>query len=138
MNILIALGVFFYFMDKTLYPCKNKLSLKTELTHLIHNIGSITMYLGPFLIKNKMILTLILIGAGFVMVQGAVSKNRDQQCFLMPIYNRECGVDENRSLFDIMSLMGIKRLLTSEQFQYFYYIIQLLLYSIILLKVFRE
>lgn len=138
MNILIGLGIFFYFMDKTVYPCKNKLSMKMELIHLIHNIGSIVMYLGPFFIKDKTILTLILIGAGFVLVQGAVSKNREQQCFLMPIYNRECGVDENRPLFDIMSLMGLKRLLTSEQFKYFYYIIQIILYSVVLLKVFRE
>lgn len=138
MEKLILLGTFFYAMDKCVYPCTKKVSFLQNLLHWIHNIAAITLYLGPFILKDKRLLSVILLGSAFVVVQGAVSRNREQQCFLMPIYNRECGVDENRSLFDIMSLMGIKRLLTSEQFRYFYYIIQIVIYSILLLKVFRE
>ena len=138
MENLILLGTFFFMMDKCLYPCTKKVSFLQNLLHWIHNIAAITLYVGPFILKDTRLLSVILLGSAFVIVQGAVSRNRDQQCFLMPIYNRECGVDENRSLFDIMSLMGVKRLLTSEQFRYFYYIIQIIIYSIILLKVFRE
>lgn len=136
MENLILLGTFFYIMDKRVYPCTKKVSLLQNVLHWIHNIAATTLYVGPFILKDRRLLSVILLGSAFVMVQGAVSRNREQQCFLMPIYNRECGVDENRSLFDIMSILGVKRLLTSEQFVYFYYIIHILLYTYLVLKFF--
>lgn len=136
MILLLLLGTFFYIIDKCIYKCTKKVSVLQNILHWAHNVAAITLYLGPFITNNYILLLLILLGSGFVLVQGSVSKNRDQQCFLMPIYNKECGLDENRQLVDIMSIMGIKRILSSEQYKYFYYIIQLLLYTFIILKIF--
>jgi hypothetical protein len=135
-QLLIILGTFFFIIDKLIYKCTKKVSPLQNLLHWIHNIAAITLYVGPFIINDPKFLLVLLFGSGFVLIQGAVSKNRDQQCFLMPIYNRECGLDNNRSLVDIMSITGIKRILTSDQYQYFYYIIQLAIYTFITFKIF--
>lgn len=137
MEILVLLGTFFYALDKCMYPCPKRVSFLHNFLHWIHNVGAITLYIGPFIVNDVRILSLILLGSAFVLIQGAVNKNREQQCFLMPIYNKECGIDKNRSMVDIMTITGIKRILTSDQFIYFYYIIQLLIYTILVLKVFR-
>ena len=134
--ILIILGVIFYTIDKRVNKCNKKVPVYHELLHLIHNITAITLYLGPFLINDIYPLILLYIGSAFVMVQGCVSKNREQQCFLMPIYNKICGVDENRTLFDIFSITGIKQY-SADKFPYVYYIVNLLIYTYLTLKVYN-
>lgn len=106
--LVALLGVFFFIMDKYHFPCKKKVSLAQNLLHLVHNMAAILVYIGPFLFTNFYATTALACGTLGLLVQGVVNPNKEQSCFLMPIYNRACGLYENRHLYDIFSLLNLK------------------------------
>ena len=131
---IILLGTLFYFLDKMKYPCDTNLEVdfRKEIVHLLHNIGGIVTYIGPILTNNIVCLVLLLAGTAFLLIQGTVSTNKIQPCFLMPPYNKYCGLDENRHLFDIFSFIGINK--NDETYPYVFYGINLALFAYMLVK----
>ena len=133
---MILLTILFYFLDKIKFPCTHeKIDIQHETIHVLHVLVCIGLTFGPFIINNVIILSGLLFASGFIIIQGAISKNREQQCFLMPLYNKYCGLDENRNLFDLYSITGVDK--KSEFYMYSYYIIHLLVFSYTLLKIQR-
>ena len=134
--LLALLGLIFYALDKYHYPCKKQVPLKHNVIHYFHNVTTVLVYLGPFIFDDQRILYGLLIATIGLIVQGIVNPNREQGCILMPIYNNECGIDENRQLYDVFSILQIKRLLSIDDYNIIYYVVHSLLaaYTISKLK----
>jgi hypothetical protein len=134
--ILCLLGLIFYMLDKYHSPCKKEVPLEHNILHYLHNITSVFIYLGPFIFKDVRILYILLIGAIGLIIQGIFNPNKEQACFLMPIYNKECGLDENRQLYDIFSVLQVKQWLSTDDYNIVYYAVHTLLalYTISKLK----
>lgn len=134
--LLCLLGLIFYMLDKYHYPCKKEVPLKHNILHYLHNITTVLIYLGPFIFKDTRILSILLFSAIGLIIQGIVNPNKEQGCFLMPIYNKECGLDENRQLYDIFSVFQIKQRLSIDDYNIIYYVVHTLLalYTISKLK----
>ena len=125
--LIVILGVVFFMLDKYHFPCKKKVSLSHNCIHLIHNFTAILVYIGPFLLTNFYAIAALSCGTVGLLIQGVVNPNKEQSCFLMPIYNKECGLYENRQLYDIFSLFNIKKNLTVSDFNRVYYSVHVLL-----------
>jgi hypothetical protein len=121
--LLFFLGLIFYVLDKYHYPCKKKVSIEHNILHYFHNVTAILIYIGPFIFKDRRILYALLLSTIGLLVQGVINPNKEQACILMPIYNKECGIYENRPLYDIFSLLQIKRMLSMESFNFVYYLV---------------
>lgn len=136
MILILFLGLVFYALDKYYYPCKKKVSIEHNILHYFHNVATVFIYLGPFIFKDPRILYALLLGSIGLIAQGIINPNKDQSCFLMPIYNNECGIDENRQLYDVFSILQIKRILSIDDYNIVYYIVHTLLaiYTISKLK----
>jgi hypothetical protein len=135
MIVLIAiLGIIFFMLDKYHFPCKKKVSLVQNCIHIIHNMTGILVYIGPFILTNFYATAALLCGTLGLLVQGVVNPNKEQSCFLMPIYNRECGLYENRQLYDIFSLFNIKNRLKVDDFNKLYYSVHLFLLFVTMYK----
>ena len=114
-------------LDKYHHPCKKEVPLKHNILHYLHNVTAVLIYLGPFIFKDPRILYILLFGSVGLIAQGVINSNKEQSCFLMPIYNKECGLDENRQLYDIFSILQIKRILSMDSYNFVYYIVHILL-----------
>ena len=125
--LLSLLGLAFYMLDKYKYPCKKKVSLEHNILHYFHNVTAIIIYIGPFIFKDRRILYTLLLGTIGLIVQGIINPNKEQSCILMPIYNKKCGIDENRQLYDIFSLLQIKPILSMDSYNFVYYTVHTLL-----------
>ena len=125
--LLSLLGLAFYMLDKYKYPCKKKVSLEHNILHYFHNVTAIIIYIGPFIFKDRRILYTLLLGTIGLIVQGLINPNKEQACILMPIYNEKCGIDENRQLYDIFSLLQIKPILSMDSYNFVYYTVHTLL-----------
>jgi len=136
MILILFLGLIFYMLDKYHHPCKKEVPLKHNILHYLHNVTAVLIYLGPFIFKDPRILYILLFGSVGLIAQGVINPNKEQSCFLMPIYNKECGLDENRQLYDIFSILQIKRILSMDSYNFVYYIVHILLaiYTISKLK----
>lgn len=136
MILILFLGLIFYMLDKYHHPCKKEVPLKHNILHYLHNVTAVLIYLGPFIFKDPRILYILLFGSVGLITQGVINPNKEQSCFLMPIYNKECGLDENRQLYDIFSILQIKRILSMDSYNFVYYIVHILLaiYTISKLK----
>lgn len=134
--LLCLLGLIFYTLDKYHSPCKKKVPLEHNILHYLHNITAILIYIGPFIFKDTRILSILLFSAIGLIIQGILNPNKEQGCFLMPIYNKECGLDENRQLYDIFSVFQIKQRLSTDDFNIIYYAVHtsLALYTLSKLK----
>jgi hypothetical protein len=132
----VVIGIMFYIIDKIKFPCTHeKIDIRHEIIHVLHNILGVGLFFGPFIINDVFVLSMMLFALGFIMIQGITTENKKQQCFLMPIYNKYCGIDENRNLFDLYSLAGVDK--NTGVYMYSYYIIHLLVFSYTLLKIQR-
>mgnify|MGYP003633235955 CR=1 FL=1 len=127
MILILFLGLIFYMLDKYHHPCKKEVPLKHNILHYLHNVTAVLIYLGPFIFKDPRILYILLFGSVGLIAQGVINSNKEQSCFLMPIYNKECGLDENRQLYDIFSILQIKRILSMDSYNFVYYIVHILL-----------
>ena len=136
MILILFLGLVFYALDKYYYPCKKKVPIEHNILHYFHNVATVFIYLGPFIFKDPRILYALLLGSVGLIAQGIINPNKEQSCFLMPIYNNECGIDENRQLYDVFSILQIKRILSIDDYNIVYYIVHTLLaiYTISKLK----
>ena len=136
MILILFLGLVFYALDKYYYPCKKKVPIEHNILHYLHNVATVFIYLGPFIFKDPRILYALLLGSVGLIAQGIINRNKDQSCFLMPIYNNECGISENRRLYDVFSILQIKRILSIDDYNIVYYIVHTLLaiYTISKLK----
>jgi hypothetical protein len=134
--LLGLLGLAFYMLDKYKYPCKKKVSLEHNILHYLHNVTAILIYIGPFIFKDRRILYTLLLGTIGLIAQGIINPNKEQSCILMPIYNKKCGIDENRQLYDIFSILQIKHILSMDSYNFIYYSVHTLLaiYTISKLK----
>ena len=127
MILILFLGLIFYMLDKYHHPCKKEVPLKHNILHYLHNVTAVLIYLGPFIFKDRRILYALLLGTIGLIVQGIINPNKEQTCILMPIYNKKCGIDENRQLYDIFSILQIKRILSMDSYNFVYYIVHILL-----------
>ena len=106
------------------------------MLHYIHNVTAVLIYVGPFIFNDPRVLYALLFGTIGLIVQGIINPNKEQACVLMPIYNNECGIDENRQLYDVFSIFQIKRMLSIDDYNILYYVVHTLLaiYTISKLK----
>jgi len=134
--LLGLLGLAFYALDKYHYPCKKQVPLKHNVLHYIHNVTAVLIYVGPFIFNDPRVLYALLFGTIGLIVQGIINPNKEQACVLMPVYNNECGIDENRQLYDVFSIFQIKRMLSIDDYNILYYVVHTLLaiYTISKLK----
>jgi len=130
---LVLMSILFYFLDKINYPCTNKkIDVRHEIIHVVHHFIAVCFTIGPFVVRDQIALMVLLFGYAFVIIQGATSKNRAQHCFLMPPYNRYCGIDENRNLYDTYSILNIDK--TSDRYYFMVYGVHLSFFAYTLLK----
>jgi hypothetical protein len=133
--LILLLGILFYALDKYHYPCKKKVSLYHNLLHYVHNTMAILVYLGPFLFTDNSILYILMGATILLLFQGLVNPNKKQSCILMPIYNKECGIEKDRKLYDIFSVLQIKQRMLSDDFNLLYYAVHASLLVYIIMKI---
>lgn len=135
MKLIIFLGIIFFILDKVHFPCTRSVPIHHDLLHLLHNMTAIMIYIAPFIYKNLIFMKILLISTTMILIQGAINPNKEQSCVLMPIYNKQCGLPENRSLYDIFSLIQLKQVMTLGEHIRVYYLTHAVIFTYLLNKI---